>query len=399
MAIISIFSASYCNGHKIAEKAAEKTGYSIINEQLIDETGYRFNISKEKLAAVLDGQISFFNNLTHEREKILARIKLVLAEILKKDMLIYHGFASHLLSRNIPHILRVCLLANTDYRIKSAMQRDGISEKKAANIIHKNDEKIAIWVEDLAAASPWDESLYDMIIPMDKSSIDEAVNVIIENVNKDALKRTPESEKIHDDFILSSKVNLELVDNGYFDLDVKSNNSDITVSLKEFVVRFEHMKEKLMKIIQPVPDVRNVEIKMSPEAHVPSRYDELKAPPKFLLVDDEKEFVQTLSARLQVRDMESAIAYDGEEALSYMDKEEADVMVLDLKMPGIDGMEVLRTVKKERPHVEVIILTGHGSEKDKSLAMELGAFAYLEKPVDIEVLSKTMKEAYQKIGK
>jgi DNA-binding NtrC family response regulator len=59
---------------------------------------------------------------------------------------------------------------------------------------------------------------------------------------------------------------------------------------------------------------------------------------------------------------------------------------------------VLRKVKKERPHVEVIILTGHGSEKDKTLAMELGAFAYLEKPVDIEVLSKTMKDAYNKIN-
>jgi len=74
-------------------------------------------------------------------------------------------------------------------------------------------------------------------------------------------------------------------------------------------------------------------------------------------------------------------------------------MVLDLKMPGINGMEVLRKVKKERPHVEVIILTGHGSEQDKALALEFGAFAYLEKPVDIEVLSKTMKEAYNKINK
>ena len=74
-------------------------------------------------------------------------------------------------------------------------------------------------------------------------------------------------------------------------------------------------------------------------------------------------------------------------------------MILDLKMPGIDGMEVLRKVKKERPHVEVIILTGHGSEKDRALAMELGAFAYLEKPVNIDVLTKTMKEAYSKIEK
>ena len=116
-------------------------------------------------------------------------------------------------------------------------------------------------------------------------------------------------------------------------------------------------------------------------------------------MDDEKEYVQTLSDRLQTRDLDSAVAYDGEEALSYIEKDEPDVMVLDLKMPGVNGMDVLRKVKKERPHVEVIILTGHGSEKDRSLAMELGAFAYLEKPVDIDVLSKTMKDAYNKINK
>jgi DNA-binding response OmpR family regulator len=72
-------------------------------------------------------------------------------------------------------------------------------------------------------------------------------------------------------------------------------------------------------------------------------------------------------------------------------------MILDLKMPGIDGIEVLRRVKGEHPKVEVIILTGHGSEKDREVCMELGAFAYLHKPVDIDVLSQTLKAANDKI--
>jgi len=67
-------------------------------------------------------------------------------------------------------------------------------------------------------------------------------------------------------------------------------------------------------------------------------------------------------------------------------------------MPGIDGLEVLRRVKKEHPDVEVIILTGHGSEKEEAAAMELGAFAYLQKPVNIDVLAQKMKEAYRKIS-
>jgi len=78
-------------------------------------------------------------------------------------------------------------------------------------------------------------------------------------------------------------------------------------------------------------------------------------------------------------------------------EDEPEVMILDLKMPGIDGIEVLRRVKETRPEIEVIILTGHGSDADKETCMKLGAFAYLQKPVDIELLSETLKKANEKI--
>jgi DNA-binding response OmpR family regulator len=73
-----------------------------------------------------------------------------------------------------------------------------------------------------------------------------------------------------------------------------------------------------------------------------------------------------------------------------------DVMVLDLKMPGIDGMEVLRRIRKAYPEVQVIILTGHGTEKDEKEARKLGAYEYLQKPVDIERLIDTIKNAYRR---
>ena len=87
---------------------------------------------------------------------------------------------------------------------------------------------------------------------------------------------------------------------------------------------------------------------------------------------------------------------NGEEAIQIVHDQEPDVMVLDLKMPGIDGIEVLRRVRKTFPHVQVIILTGHGSQKDKEEVQRLGAFEYLTKPVDIEQLVQTMKAAFKK---
>jgi DNA-binding response OmpR family regulator len=117
---------------------------------------------------------------------------------------------------------------------------------------------------------------------------------------------------------------------------------------------------------------------------------------KVLLVDDEEEFVKALAERLKMRDLRSDTVLDGEEALSYVEDQEPDVMVLDLKMPGIDGMEVLRQVRKAYPNIQVIILTGHGTEKDEEEAKRLGAFEYLEKPVNLDVLVKKMKAAYRR---
>lgn len=117
---------------------------------------------------------------------------------------------------------------------------------------------------------------------------------------------------------------------------------------------------------------------------------------KLLLVDDEEEFVKALAERLKMRDLRSDTVLDGEEALSFVEDQEPDVMVLDLKMPGIDGMEVLRQVRKAYPNIQVIILTGHGTEKHEEEAKRLGAFDYLEKPVNLDVLVKKMKAAYRR---
>jgi len=117
---------------------------------------------------------------------------------------------------------------------------------------------------------------------------------------------------------------------------------------------------------------------------------------KVLLVDDEKDFVKSLSERLEMRDMKSGMAFDGKEALEAIKEEEPSVILLDLKMPGMDGMEVLRLVKKAHPHVQVIILTGHGTDKDEEEARKLGAFDYLQKPVNMDRLMKSLKKAHKK---
>lgn len=114
---------------------------------------------------------------------------------------------------------------------------------------------------------------------------------------------------------------------------------------------------------------------------------------KVLLVDDEMELLQALSQRLELRGFEVAVAHSGEKALAILEGAEPDLMVLDLKMPGIDGLGVLRSTRQICPRIQVIILTGHGSEKDRETAMRLGAFDYLQKPVDIGELVSVLRRA------
>lgn len=117
---------------------------------------------------------------------------------------------------------------------------------------------------------------------------------------------------------------------------------------------------------------------------------------KILLVDDEEDFVKTLAERLtlkQVAPNQPGVALSGEDALQSLESDVPDVMVLDLRMPGIDGLEVLKRVKNHYPDVQVIILTGHGSDVDRQEAERLGAFHYLEKPVNIDTLVTTIRDA------
>ncbi|MGD9124304.1 MAG: response regulator [Desulfarculaceae bacterium] len=115
--------------------------------------------------------------------------------------------------------------------------------------------------------------------------------------------------------------------------------------------------------------------------------------PKVLVVDDEIDFLDALVARLRIRGFEALGVADGQAALASLEDDLPEVVVLDLKMPGMDGMEVLRRIKSSYPQVEVVILTGHGSAEAGMEGLSLGAFAYLVKPVKLPQLIEKVEDA------
>jgi two-component system OmpR family response regulator len=116
-------------------------------------------------------------------------------------------------------------------------------------------------------------------------------------------------------------------------------------------------------------------------------------PLRVLIVDDETELVSTLVERLEIRGVEADGATDAQQALALAGENTYDVAVLDVKMPGMDGLELIRHLHKEQPELCVILLTGHGAAENVEKGLQYGAVDCLMKPVDIEVLLDVLNRA------
>ena len=396
MSNIAIVGGIYCSGELVAKSVAERLGYASVGQELLVDTAERHETSVKKLSRALTGSRPFFDGITHDQDESLIYIRSALANQMSGDKVVYRGVAMHLIPRSLTHVLRVCLIADRDHRVKRAAERDGIDAKDAASKIEKSDHELADFTQLVRKKGPWDADLYDIKIPIHESGVDGAVDLICDAVEKDALRPTEGSLQAAKDWVQATEVNLALLEKGHHYCDVTMSRGELTVVVRRkpsswgqlgrvvSQFRFEQLESEVNELAAAFAGVEEIEVR-------PGAWH--KRVPKTLLVDDEREYVMTLSERLQMRDIPSAIAYDGLEALEQVAADTPDVMVLDLKMPGMDGMEVLRRVREDNPNIKVIVVTGHGSEKHERMAKELGAFAYLEKPVDIRVLAQTIQDA------
>lgn len=117
---------------------------------------------------------------------------------------------------------------------------------------------------------------------------------------------------------------------------------------------------------------------------------------KVLMVDDEQDFLNTFLKRLRRRKVEVDAVTCGEDALEYMENNSPDIVILDVKMPGMDGITVLNKIKQKFPLVEVILLTGHANMEVAAEGMEIGAFDYVLKPASLDELMFKIEDAYKR---
>jgi CheY-like chemotaxis protein/cytidylate kinase len=400
MSIITLFSGGFCDESPVIDEVISRTGYRLVtDDEVVAEAGRLSDMAESKIMRAFSAGSSVFNKFTHEKERSIAFLRQALAELIPEDNALVTCFCGQLIPKAVSHSLRVCLIASLKYRIAAVSREKGVSEKEATKLVQKREEDCAAWVDMLFNQSdPWDANLYDIVVPADKMSPEEAAALITDNAVSDVVRPTESSKQALADFRLAAGTQVALAREGH-NVDVTAKDGSITLTINKQVIMLSRLQDELRSIAEQVPGVRAVETKVGKGFHKSDIYRKhnFEMPSKVLLVDDEREFAQTLSERLMMRDLGPAVAYDGESALNLINEDEPDVMIVDLKMPGIDGFEVLRKVKETRPEIEVIVLTGHGHEEDRERCMQLGAFAYLQKPLDINELSEIIKQANEKI--
>ena len=192
MSIITMFSGSFCEEGPVVKEIISRTGYRhIVDEEIVAEASRRSGLAENKIRRVFSPGASVFNNFTHEKERSLAYVRLVVADMIAADDVLITCFSGQLIPKTISHVLRVCLIAPIKYRITAAASQQGVSEKEAAKHVFKREEDCTYWIKSLFnARDPWDAALYDIVVPIDKMMPQEAAALIADYAGKEVVKTT-----------------------------------------------------------------------------------------------------------------------------------------------------------------------------------------------------------------
>ncbi len=263
MSIITISRGSSSYGKETAEKLAEKLGYECVSREILIEASEQFNIPEIKLIHAIHDNPSVFNRFTHGKEKYIAYIRAALLRHLQKDNVIYHGFAGHFFLKGISHVLKIRIIADMDDRIKIVMKRDNVPREQAQRIIEKDDAERHKWSRSLYGIDTWDSTLYDIVLRINKLTMDAAIEIILNAIKQPALKTTAESQLILDNLTTSALIEAKLI-NEFPTIRAFVENGNARIKVKTFIDKTEESTAKIKDVVKKIEGVETVELDIIP---------------------------------------------------------------------------------------------------------------------------------------
>ncbi|WP_448874519.1 cytidylate kinase family protein [Desulfobulbus propionicus] len=271
MPIITISRGSYSRGKCVAEKLAQRLQYTCVSREILLEASEEFNIPEISLVRAIHDSPSILERFRHGKERYISYYQYALLKHVQKDNVIYHGLAGQYFLRDVPHVLKVRILASMDDRIAEVMRRDNVPHRDAEQILLKDDEERRRWGVKLYGIDTWDSRLYDMVLLIEKISVDDAVDLIVETIKKPVFQTTPERQKMLDNLVLCSKINALLVNYSLL-IEVRAKDGVVTLGNVGEVLRSDSALrikiENMIKEIEGVKEVRFIEKIRGQSEHV-----------------------------------------------------------------------------------------------------------------------------------
>jgi cytidylate kinase len=260
VSIITISRGSYSRGKEVAEKIAQRLGYECVSRDVLIEASDEFNISEIKLVRAIHDSPSVLDRFTHGKEKYVAYIRAAVLKRVLKDNVVYHGLAGHFFLQDVPHVLKVRIIADFEDRVREEMKRENVSAEKARYILKKDDEERRKWGLSLYGADTADNRLYDMVLHIKTLRVEDAVELLFQAVNRPCFRTTPDSRKILENLSHAAQVQAALVA-GFPSARVTAKNGKIFVSNVETSLLMEReVIAEVTKMARRVPGVEEVTI-------------------------------------------------------------------------------------------------------------------------------------------
>jgi cytidylate kinase len=257
MSIITISRGSYSKGKEVAEKVAERMGYQCISRDIVLEASEEFHVPEIKLVRAIHDAPSILDSFTYGKEKYITYIQLALLRYFNKDNVVYHGLAGHFFVENISHVLKCRIIADIQDRVKLEMAQEGISQKEALDILKNDDEERRKWSKTLYGIDTRDSSLYDLVLHINKITVDDAVDIICHTAGLKHFQTTPDSKRAMDDLLLSAEVKAALMEIKV-GIEVSAQNGVVFVKTEALVTKERALISDIEKTAKKIPGVKEV---------------------------------------------------------------------------------------------------------------------------------------------
>lgn len=262
MAIITISRGTFSGGQRLGECIAAKLGYRCISREVLVETAKEFEVSEDKLLEALTKKPWLLERLTRARSRYLAYIRATLLKEVKDENVVYHGLAGHLLLKDVPHVFRIKVIANMEFRVKNAMERNNFSREEALRYIQQVDEGRALWTRFIYNVDWNDPNLYDLVVNLDQIEIQSACDVVCQLSNMEGYRRSDLSRKIINDMVLASHLRaLIAADKGISDREVEVVADGGVVTISGTVESIAEA-DRIRTIVRASPGVEDINSKL-----------------------------------------------------------------------------------------------------------------------------------------